>query len=107
MKLWRIRAFIEKARPGVSSSGTAVDSAVLKVSNISKDFFKKNKIEEDFFFEVLKKGFAQKRKMLASNLSGIAPKAKISEILQKMGKKDARAEELAPRDWADICKALK
>lgn len=45
-----------------------VDSAVLKVSNISKFFFIKNGIDEKEFFQFLKFCFSSKRKKMIKNL---------------------------------------
>lgn len=80
-----------------------VDSAVLKISNISKDFFRlaarppSEWIDEKKFFSVVKQGFSGKRKMLKNNL-------KISaEILQKLGiSEKARAEDLSLEDWKKL-----
>lgn len=69
-----------------------VDSAVLKISGINKKNF--GKTTEKDFFETLKRGFAHKRKLLASNLS--APK----DIFEKCGlPTNIRAEKLSPKDW--------
>jgi len=79
-----------------------VDSAILLIDSISKDFFKHGKLSENRFFTILKKGFGQKRKMLKKNLgldenilmnNGISPKA--------------RAEELTLEQWGRIIKQLK
>jgi len=76
-----------------------VDSAVLLINNISKNYF--DSISENRFFEIIKKGFGQKRKMLKGNLglteeilvnSGISPKA--------------RAEELNLTQWKNLIKQL-
>jgi 16S rRNA A1518/A1519 N6-dimethyltransferase RsmA/KsgA/DIM1 with predicted DNA glycosylase/AP lyase activity len=45
-----------------------VDSAVLLIENISKNFFTESQISEKTFFEVIKTGFAHKRKVLIKNL---------------------------------------
>jgi 16S rRNA (adenine1518-N6/adenine1519-N6)-dimethyltransferase len=83
-----------------------VDSAIILIDKISKDFFNNtnihdvgrqkvnNKINEGKFFQLVRHGFAHKRKMLKNNL-------KISaETLQKC-KIPAlnRAEELSLKDW--------
>ncbi len=83
-----------------------VDSAVIKIENISKDFFRKsyshleaglpsdNKIDEKKFFQLLKQGFGHKRKMLKNNLGVQA------EILQKCKIPPlARAEDLSLENW--------
>jgi 16S rRNA (adenine1518-N6/adenine1519-N6)-dimethyltransferase len=45
-----------------------VDSAVLKISKISKCFFIENKIEENSFFIFLKSAFSSKRKKMIKNI---------------------------------------
>ncbi len=64
-----------------------VDSAVLVIDKISKNFFRKNKVSEKDFFSMLRLGFAQKRKMLG----------------RKFGVSDKRrAEELSLADWQKL-----
>jgi 16S rRNA (adenine1518-N6/adenine1519-N6)-dimethyltransferase len=76
-----------------------VDSAILAIEGISKNFFKDMREEE--FFSLIRKGFAQKRKLLAKNL-GVAP-----EILQNIGLNPlVRAEELSLDAWKVLAKAL-
>jgi len=75
-----------------------VDSAVIAIENISKDFFDPpaggNKMDEKLFFRLLKLGFSYKRKMLKNNL-GIN-----AEVLQKCKIPPlARAEDLSLEDW--------
>jgi 16S rRNA (adenine1518-N6/adenine1519-N6)-dimethyltransferase len=81
-----------------------VDSAILLVDNISKDFFKN--INEEKFFETIKAGFAHKRKMLAANLK---------ELLQNNAQKTfskfnisakSRAEDLTLADWKNILSVI-
>lgn len=76
-----------------------VDSAVLLINNISKNFF--SDISEKRFFEIIKKGFGQKRKMLKGNL-GIS-----EEILINCGVSPrARAEELTLEQWKILINQL-
>ncbi|MDD5033069.1 MAG: 16S rRNA (adenine(1518)-N(6)/adenine(1519)-N(6))-dimethyltransferase RsmA [Candidatus Pacebacteria bacterium] len=79
-----------------------VDSAVIKIENISRNFFHQNGIGEEKFFETVKKGFSQKRKMLKNNL-------KISsEALARCGLSEkARAEDLNLKDWACLISVRK
>lgn len=80
-----------------------VDSAVLVVEDISKKFFTESQIDEKSFFEILKAGFAHKRKVLIKNLEAkIAP-----EALKKLWENEKwsltiRAEELSLDDWKKI-----
>ena len=81
-----------------------VDSAILLIDNISKDFFKE--INENIFFEVIKTGFAHKRKMLIANLReklGLTAQAGKNDLLKifqdlKIPEK-SRSEDLKLEDW--------
>jgi len=94
VKVYGKPKIIIKVPAGNFTPKPKVDSAVIKIENISKDFFARNKINEKQFFQLLKQGFGHKRKMLKNNL-GIK-----SEILQKCKIPPlARAEELSLEDW--------
>lgn len=83
-----------------------VDSAVLAIENISNKNFTENSIDEKIFFEILKTGFAHKRKKLAGNLREILG-GRTSEIFEKVGvSENARAEELTLDQWLAIGNAL-
>jgi len=79
-----------------------VDSAILLVDNISKNFF--TDFTEEVFFKVLKAGFAHKRKQLLGNLKDLIKNGeKVSEILKKCKiDEKIRAEDLKKEDWAKI-----
>ena len=80
-----------------------VDSAVLIIENISKKFFLQEKIGEKFFFEVLKAGFAHKRKVLIKNLEGKIPKERLESIWERENlSHNVRAEDLSPEMWKKI-----
>lgn len=82
-----------------------VDSAIIAIRNISKIKFEESEIEEKEFFEVLKAGFAHKRKLLASNLEKFENKEKIKKIFKKCGiSEKARAENLKVEDWICLAK---
>lgn len=79
-----------------------VDSAILLINNINKDFFKD--FSESDFFELLKIGFSHKRKQLGGNLRNlIKDDVLIEKILQKCGiSPKSRAEDLKKEDWAKL-----
>ena len=77
---------------GYFSPAPKVDSAVLKISGISKNFFQD--IGEKKFFETVKKGFSQKRKMLINNLQAQKDDFTACNIGEK-----ARAEEVSLEQW--------
>lgn len=88
---------IKKVPARYFSPQPKVDSAILKIDNISKDFF--SEISEKNFFDLVRKGFSHKRKLLKNNL-------KILDIgcLIKCGVKEkARAEDLSLENWKCVC----
>lgn len=102
-----VKAYCDPKFIGVVKAGSFVpapnvDSAIMLFDNISKDFFIKNKIDEEKFFTLIKTGFAHKRKKLFSNLKEIAGNADFNEenLIKKTGlDKNVRAEELKLEDW--------
>lgn len=86
--------FIKKVSKGNFSPQPKVDSAIIKISEISDSFFKKNKISEKKFFDLARRAFQQKRKMLRRSLSGSNP--------DKFATK--RPEELSLDNWVEILK---
>lgn len=76
-----------------------VDSAVLIINNISKDFFKD--ISEGKFFEIVKKGFSQKRKQLKGTLGEIISIEKIEEAIDDATR---RPETLSKEEWLKLAK---
>ncbi len=76
-----------------------VDSAIISVRDINKNNFQK--ISEAKFFEILKAGFAHKRKFIIKNLEankGVFDKCGVS--------KKARAENLKVENWVCLTKEL-
>lgn len=94
--------YIATVPSGAFNPAPNVDSAIIHISNISNKIFnnKKSKLTEKRFFEVVKAGFAHKRKQLGSNLDKIVSNEKFTEC--KIDPK-RRAETLNKDDW--ICLA--
>ncbi len=85
-----------------------VDSAILAVTNISKERFNKNPEFEQLFFRVVKAGFAHKRKKLWGNLknSGFVEE-NLATAFQKIGlSQDVRAEDVSLQQWLTISQSL-
>jgi len=75
-----------------------VDSAILIVQDISKNNFKN--ISEESFFELVKAGFAHKRKLLQNNLEVLYPKVVVQNKFKSCSVSlDARAEDLTLENW--------
>jgi 16S rRNA (adenine1518-N6/adenine1519-N6)-dimethyltransferase len=79
------------------SPAPKVDSAVIRIGSISRNFFTKNSLSEEKFWEIVKLGFAHKRKKLFGNLK-TASFNKIESLSEK------RAEDLTLFDWLALIK---
>jgi len=97
--------YIETISRRFFSPSPQVDSAILLVDTISKDFFTKNNIDERKFFEIVKTGFQSKRKILFGNLGKKYSKNMLGEIFRK-NKIDmkVRAEDIKIDDWKELAK---
>jgi 16S rRNA (adenine1518-N6/adenine1519-N6)-dimethyltransferase len=93
--------YISTVPAGAFVPAPKVDSAVIHISEISNKIFEQNKITEERFFEVVKAGFAHKRKQLGSNLNGFVDKTKFEEC--GISTKE-RAENLKVSDWICLSK---
>lgn len=83
------------------SPAPKVDSAIISIKNISHKIFKENKINEENFWEIVKTGFAHKRKKLSSNLKTLQNTNK--NLILELGNK--RAEDLSLKDWIFLTKS--
>jgi 16S rRNA (adenine1518-N6/adenine1519-N6)-dimethyltransferase len=84
--------YVKTVPAGAFEPKPKVDSAILQIKNISRDFFKN--LEEEKFFKVLKRGFGQKRKLLKGNLDIKEEILTYCAIPTK-----ARAENLTVENW--------
>lgn len=91
---------------GAFMPAPSVDSAVLTIGAIRADAFA-DAAAEARFFEVLRAGFAHKRKLLANNLEAVAEASLIRAAFDAAGiKEKARAEELSLAQWQHLAKSL-
>lgn len=87
-------AYIKTVPAGAFSPPPKVDSAILAVRNVSRTNFKSTAHEKKFF-ELIKKGFSQKRKLLVNNLG-----TEYSHILENLRiDSKARAEDVPLSTW--------
>lgn len=92
--------YIKTVPAGAFEPKPKVDSAILQVKNISKQFF--IKLNEEKFFTLLKKGFGQKRKLLKNNLSLSEEILGLCKINPK-----TRAEDLTLENWLCLTSKVK
>lgn len=92
---------IAKVSAGAFSPPPKIESAILKITDISENFFKKSGISPREFFTIARKAFGQKRKTLKHTL-------KISDaVFAKIGiAPTARPQELSPEQWLALTNAL-
>lgn len=89
---------VRKVSRGLFSPVPNVDSAILVITDISRD--RLGSLSPERFFNVLKTGFAHKRKVLAGNLEELLGKERVIDVVVKRGySKTVRAEELSLEDW--------
>lgn len=89
--------YIKTVPAGVFSPPPKVDSAIVLIKNISRNHFQ-SAAHEAKFFELVKKGFSQKRKFLKNNLG-----PGYVSVLQKTAIDDkARAEDIPLSKWLDL-----
>ena len=82
-----------------------VDSAILKIEDISKKKF--GDLSEENFFKILKAGFAFKRKYLIRNLEKVPEKKNLQKIFDECGiSTKARAENLPLEIWKKLAEAV-
>jgi 16S rRNA (adenine1518-N6/adenine1519-N6)-dimethyltransferase len=101
IKAYGTPKYIKSVPAGAFAPPPKVDSAILLVSDISRANFKNAKHEERFF-ELLKVGFGQKRKLLASNLKNLLGENSPA-ILKDAGiGEKARAEDVPLESWLKL-----
>lgn len=103
--------YIQTIKRGSFSPSPKVDSAILAINNISKELFSGINLHtqagEEHFFEVVKKGFSHKRKLLLSNLSTFAGKEKLKTVFKQLEiSENARAEEIPVDKWNQLTRML-
>lgn len=84
-----------------------IDSAILKISNISEDFFAQHHIARKDFFAIVKAGFSSRRKVLTNNLRSFASKKELVQTLNSIGHlPTSRPQELSLEEWAHLTRIL-
>lgn len=105
-----IRAFGEPRRVSIVKRGSfspqpKVDSAILAIENISKNFF--GDISEEVFFKVLRTGFSQKRKQIKNTLTEMFGEKDTLESFEKcFVSPTLRAEKLNLSEWKCLAREL-
>jgi 16S rRNA (adenine1518-N6/adenine1519-N6)-dimethyltransferase len=104
VKAYGAPKYMMKVEKRFFSPAPKVDSAIIAITGISKKNFK-DQGQEDKFFEVVKAGFAHKRKVLKKNLEDALPKERIAELFKTYNiNEKVRAEDINLSNWLDFIK---
>ncbi len=106
VKVYGIPEYIKTVPRGAFAPAPTVDSAILRVSNISRASFP-NSEEESRFFALLHAGFAQKRKLLIRNLEAVLGDTTPLYIQKANIEPKARAEDVTLEQWLTLNKEAK
>ena len=105
VKAYGTPRYVETVKAGSFAPSPSVDSAIISIENISKNFF--SEFGEQDFFKLLKAGFKSKRKKLSSNLSSAVDKAKVLEAFKKLNlDPNIRAENVGIHLWKELAGLL-
>ena len=99
VKAYGVPTYIQKIPARYFNPKPKVDSAIIHIGGISRAAFS-SPAEEDLFFNIMKAGFAHKRKLLAGNLSDTYGKETVRELFITCAiPEKARAEDLPLEKW--------
>lgn len=102
VKAYGVPTYISTVKAGNFVPAPSVDSAIIKIDGISRHRFK-NAHHEQVFFQVMKAGFAHKRKTLAGNLKNILEPSIVDAALQAAGlHTTVRAEDVPIEIWHNL-----
>jgi len=122
VKAFGMPKIIARVPRGAFTPPPTVDSAILSIDGISDKRFKEKSLEIPRFFEIMKAGFAHKRKLLIRNLetiidkettskataNGISAKDKLKKAWLELGLNEkTRAEDIALEQWFELASKLK
>ena len=108
VKVYGTPKLVTKVARGNFNPVPRVDSAVIKIENISRKNFTNDQFEKKFF-EIIHAGFAHKRKVLIKNIldAGLGNRALLEKIFsERKLTLTVRSEELTVDDWIFITNVL-
>jgi 16S rRNA (adenine1518-N6/adenine1519-N6)-dimethyltransferase len=105
VKAYGTPIMIRKVGRGSFRPEPTVDSAVIRIEKINNPFSSRD--EEKRFFDIMRAGFAQKRKKLSRNLESVAKKEVIDTAFKTLSLgENTRAEDVTPSLWIELAKRL-
>jgi 16S rRNA (adenine1518-N6/adenine1519-N6)-dimethyltransferase len=101
VKAYGTPRIIKKVPARYFSPAPNVDSAILAIDNISNENFKSLN-EEQHFFEIIKTGFAHKRKQVGGNLKNVFGPKTTAVLVSAHIAPSTRAEDIPLTKWLTI-----
>lgn len=107
VKAFGMPRMVAKVPRGAFTPPPRVDSAILEISGISDKRFVENGVTIEQFFEIVRAGFAHKRKLLIGNLGSVTDREILETAWEKFAfNKKMRAEDLKLGQWFEIAQAV-
>lgn len=104
VKAYGTPKIVAKVSRGNFSPPPSVDSAILLIENVSREFF--STFDEQKFFTIVKTGFASKRKLLLGNLKKKFGAA-VGAVFQQCNLSEhIRAEDVTLEQWQQLASLL-
>ena len=106
VKAYGVPKIAAKVPRGNFSPPPSVDSAIIVIDDISRDFF--DTISEKTFFTIVRAGFSSKRKLLSGNLAthGYAKDSVLRAFAACDIPEKVRAENVPLEQWECLCREL-
>lgn len=105
VKAYGAPRYVEKVLAGSFVPAPSVNSAIIAIEDISKQFFAN--FSEKGFFSILKAGFKSKRKKLSSNLSTIFDPELVKNAFETLDlDPNLRAEDVPLKNWKNMARKL-
>ncbi len=105
VKVYGTPHYIETIKARFFKPQPKVDSAILVIEGISKNFFKN--LDESTFFEIVRRAFSRKRKMLIGNLSPMFDKKELEGLFKEMHiDPRIRAEDASIELWRTLAEKI-
>lgn len=101
VKAYGVPTYVKTVPAGAFAPPPEVDSAILKIEDISRERFK-NKEHEARFFVLLHAGFAKKRKLLKRNLESVLGEKVHEAFIAANIPEKARAEDVPLKAWLTL-----
>jgi 16S rRNA (adenine1518-N6/adenine1519-N6)-dimethyltransferase len=106
VKVFGTPRIVSKVGKGNFNPPPQVDSAIILIEDISRKNLA-SRGDEKRFFEIVRAGFASKRKLLIRNLESVSSRESLSRTFDHLGiSPKARAEDLRLPQWIALAAAL-